>query len=138
MKSRRLFHRPLLRRAGATAVAVLCLAIGEKPRAAELSMRGYYLESFSAEKGLPQNTVTDLLQTRDGYLWIVTPFGLARFDGVAFKTFTPGTTPGLRENMFTALAEDEQDVLWAGTRDGLLRYEHGKFERLDEDRKSVV
>jgi ligand-binding sensor domain-containing protein/signal transduction histidine kinase len=131
MKNRWLFNRPVLRRAGATAVVLVCLAMGEWLRAAELSMRGYYLESFSAEKGLPQNTVTDLLQTRDGYLWIVTPFGLARFDGVAFKTFTPGNTPGLRENMFTALAEDEHGVLWAGTRDGLLRSQNGRFERLD-------
>ena len=69
-------------------------------------MRGYYLEGYSAEKGLPQNTVTDILQTHDGYLWIVTPFGLSRFDGVNFKTFSPGNTPGLQENMFTSLAED--------------------------------
>ena len=93
-------------------------------------MRGYYLEGYSAEKGLPQNTVTDLLQTHDGYLWIVTPFGLSRFDGVNFKTFSPGNTPGLQENMFTSLAEDEHRVMWAGTRDGLLRYENGTFEQL--------
>ena len=102
----------------------------EKLPANELSLRGYYLESYSAEKGLPQNTVTDLLQTSDGYLWIVTPFGLSRFDGVSFKTFSPGNTPGLRENMFTSLAEDEEGVMWAGTRDGLLRYQNGTFEQL--------
>jgi len=118
---------------GAAALGLFLLVPAARPLfALELPMRGYYLESFSAEKGLPQNSVTDVLQTRDGYLWIVTPFGLARFDGVAFKVFTPGTTRGLRENMFTALAEDEQGVLWAGTRDGLLRYEHGRFERLDQ------
>jgi ligand-binding sensor domain-containing protein/signal transduction histidine kinase len=94
-------------------------------------MRDYYLESFRAEWGLPQNTVTALLQTRDGYLWVVTPFGLARFDGVKFKPFTSGNTPGLHEDMFTAVAEDRDGVLWAGTRDGLLRYEHGNFERLE-------
>jgi ligand-binding sensor domain-containing protein/signal transduction histidine kinase len=94
-------------------------------------MRGYYLESFRAEDGLPQNTVRALLQSRDGYLWVVTPFGLARFDGVEFKTFTSGNTPGLHEDMFTAVAEDRDGVLWAGTRDGLLRYEHGNFDRLE-------
>ena len=112
-------------------VAFIWLWGSEKLPANELSMRGYYLESFSAEKGLPQNTVTDVLQTSDGYLWIVTPFGLSRFDGVSFKTFSPGNTPGLRENMFTSLAEDEQGVMWAGTRDGLLRYQNGTFEQLD-------
>jgi ligand-binding sensor domain-containing protein len=61
--------------------------------ASELSMRGFFLEGFSADRGLPQNSIRALLQTRDGYLWIVTPFGLVRFDGVSFKTFTAGNTP---------------------------------------------
>jgi ligand-binding sensor domain-containing protein/signal transduction histidine kinase len=111
-------------------LAAVGLILGNA-RSADLNMRGYYLERFRAERGLPQNTVTALLQTRDGYLWIVTPFGLARFDGVSFKPFTAGNTPGLREDMFTSLAEDNDGVLWAGTRDGLLRYEAGTFERLD-------
>jgi len=37
--------------------------------------------------GLPQNSVNALAQTRDGYLWIGTSGGLARFDGVLFRTF---------------------------------------------------
>ena len=122
--------RPIRRWASAGMVAFIGLSGSQKLSANELSMRGYYLESYSAEDGLPQNTVTDLLQTRDGYLWIVTPFGLSRFDGVYFKTFTPGNTPGLHENMFTSLAEDEHGVMWAGTRDGLLRYQNGTFEQL--------
>jgi ligand-binding sensor domain-containing protein/signal transduction histidine kinase len=101
--------------------------------AADLPMRGYYFEKFTVERGLPQNTVDALLQTRDGYLWIVTPFGLARFDGVSFKTFTIGNTPGLREDMFTSLAEDTGGILWAGTRDGLLRYENSGFELIGRD-----
>jgi ligand-binding sensor domain-containing protein/signal transduction histidine kinase len=96
-------------------------------------MRGYYFEKYTVEKGLPQNTVDALLQTRDGYLWIVTPFGLARFDGVSFKTFTAGNTAGLHEDMFTSLAEDTEGVLWAGTRDGLLRYANNAFELIVRD-----
>ena len=112
-------------------VALIWLLGSKSLPANELSMQGYYLEIYNAEKGLPQNTVTDLLQTRDGYIWIVTPFGLSRFDGVGFKTFSPGDTPGLRENMFTSLAEDEHGVMWAGTREGLLRYQNGTFEELN-------
>jgi ligand-binding sensor domain-containing protein len=36
------------------------------------------------ESGLPQNTVTTVLQTHEGYLWLGTYNGLARFDGVRF------------------------------------------------------
>jgi ligand-binding sensor domain-containing protein/signal transduction histidine kinase len=112
-------------------LVAMCVCAALYLRAEDEPMRGYYLESFRAEDGLPQNTIKALLQTRDGYLWIVTPFGLARFDGVEFKTFTSGNTPGLHEDMFTSLAQDRDGVLWAGTRDGLLRYEHGSFERLE-------
>src|ERR1041385_1566339 len=42
---------------------------------------------WTTEKGLPENSVFSLLQTRDGYLWVGTGYGLARFDGIHFKTF---------------------------------------------------
>ncbi|MCP4250948.1 MAG: hypothetical protein GY778_28255, partial [bacterium] len=40
--------------------------------------------AWSIEEGLPQNTITSMVQTRDGYLWLGTFGGLARFDGVRF------------------------------------------------------
>ncbi len=42
---------------------------------------------WTTEKGLPENSVFSLLQTRDGYVWVGTGYGLARFDGIHFKTF---------------------------------------------------
>ena len=38
-------------------------------------------------QGLPQNTVMTIRQTRDGYLWIGTKGGVARFDGINFTTY---------------------------------------------------
>ena len=37
------------------------------------------------QEGLPNETVTALLQTQDGYLWVGTAGGSARFDGVEFE-----------------------------------------------------
>jgi ligand-binding sensor domain-containing protein len=37
-------------------------------------------------QGLPQSSVNDILQTRDGYIWLATFGGLVRFDGVNFTT----------------------------------------------------
>lgn len=51
-------------------------------------------DSWNTENGLPQNSVNDILQTRDGYLWLATFGGLVRFDGIRFVIFdrsTPGT-----------------------------------------------
>jgi ligand-binding sensor domain-containing protein len=44
---------------------------------------------------LPQNTVTGVVQTPDGYLWLSTFDGLARFDGVRFTIFDKGNTKGI-------------------------------------------
>lgn len=43
---------------------------------------------WTIENGLPSNTLLNLIQTRDGYIWVGTKAGLARFDGVRFKVFT--------------------------------------------------
>lgn len=70
------------------------------------------------EGGLPQNVVIAMTQTRDGYLWFGTQQGLARFDGVHFKTFNDGNTPGLTSTTITKLFEDSCGNLWIGTENG--------------------
>jgi ligand-binding sensor domain-containing protein/signal transduction histidine kinase len=83
---------------------------------------------WDTEKGLPQNSIQDILQTRDGYLWLTTADGLVRFDGAQFTVFNAGNSPGLKSNRFTTLFEDQDGVLWIGTEDGgLARYKDGAF-----------
>jgi len=53
--------------------------------------------------GLPQNTVRVITQTRDGYLWIGTEGGLARFDGVRFTVFDRVNTKEIRNNSISTL-----------------------------------
>ena len=72
----------------------------------------------AADSGLPQNTVRAILQSRDGYLWVGTLDGLARFDGVRFTVFNKGNTPGLPSNRITALYEEAGGDLWVGTENG--------------------
>ena len=98
------------------------------PRSDELA-RGYLHSSWQTEGGLPDNTVTALLQTRDGYLWVGSQFGLARFDGVAFSAFDQRNVGALGSNYVSSLAESPAGVLWAGTRRGLTRLEGGVWTR---------
>ena len=53
----------------------------------------YSTDVWQTEEGLPGATVTSIAQTPDGYLWICTFDGLARFDGIRFAVFDAGTPP---------------------------------------------
>ena len=69
-------------------------------------------------------------QTADGYLWVGTREGLARFDGLQFLTFNPKNTPELMNYSITALCASRDGALWIGTAGGgLLRMKDGVFVR---------
>lgn len=85
----------------------------------------FVCRAWRVEDGLPQNSVWAIQQTRDGYLWIGTGGGLARFDGVRFKFF--GMPEGLPSLHVRALLETRDGALWVGTARGLCRYADGKF-----------
>ncbi|MCZ7640954.1 MAG: hypothetical protein M5U12_35810 [Verrucomicrobia bacterium] len=77
--------------------------------------------SWTSEDGLPQNTINCLFQASDGYLWIGTRSGLARYDGRRFTLYDRRNTPALRSPDIQALAENPPGTLWIGTRHGLAR-----------------
>ncbi|MBF5043224.1 response regulator [Aggregicoccus sp. 17bor-14] len=84
--------------------------------------------SWTQDEGLPQNGVAAVAQTQDGYLWVGTQEGLARFDGARWEVFD--TARGLPCNDVLALYA-EGARLWVGTEGcGLVRYEGGRFHAL--------
>ncbi|MEM6927021.1 MAG: ATP-binding protein [Myxococcota bacterium] len=89
----------------------------------------WQVDRWTMRDGLPQNSVTDLLQSADGEIWLTTFGGIARFDGIEFRSFTPANTEGLRANRFVALAESPDGTLWfASSVRGATRYRAGRFE----------
>lgn len=76
---------------------------------------GFTARTRTADHGLPQNAVQALCQMRDGFLWVGTRFGLARFDGVEFRRFSASNVPELAEASVSALVEDVGGGLWVGT-----------------------
>lgn len=99
--------------------------------ARELSQFGH--EVWLTENGLPQNTVHAIAQTSDGYIWIGTEEGLARFDGVKFTVFDKQNTPEIKSNYIRSLLADRQGALWIGTAQGLVRMLNGKFTLFTRD-----
>ena len=83
------------------------------------------------ENGLPQNSVHQVLQTGDGFLWIATEGGVARFDGFEFRTYSERTDPAIPSNDICCLAEDRSGTLWAAAFDKLLRYDGTRFTALN-------
>src|SRR5207244_4193210 len=82
------------------------------------SFTQYSLDSWTTDDGLPNATVTAILQTRDGYVWVGTLDGLARFDGVRFTVFNKSNTEGIGNNGILSLCEDRDGALWIGTNGG--------------------
>ncbi|HEX7114050.1 MAG TPA: two-component regulator propeller domain-containing protein [Steroidobacter sp.] len=87
----------------------------------------YVLDTWQIVDGLPQNSPLALEQTRDGYLWVGTQEGLARFDGVRFAVFDRRNTEAIRSNLILAITEDSRGRLWVGTGEGAAVLEGGTF-----------
>ncbi len=102
----------------------VCLTI----RAGTTNLPDYFTRVWQTQDGLPNNAVTAAVQTPDGYLWLATYDGLARFDGVSFTTFDNSNTPEMHSSRITSLFADAPGNLWIGCETGdLVRYHDGHF-----------
>jgi signal transduction histidine kinase/ligand-binding sensor domain-containing protein len=86
----------------------------------------YSRKVWTQQHGLPQDTIRAIAQTADGYLWLGTDEGLARFDGYDFTIFNKANGD-LPSNSITALAAGPGGTLWIGTTDGLTEFSGGLF-----------
>ena len=95
---------------------LLGLAVGIVSAAADNA--GWFSRPWETEDGLPDNTVSGIAQTPDGFLWVATFGGLERFDGVQFEDFQPARLPGVPNRVVQALFEDHLGRLWLGMNRG--------------------
>ena len=108
-------------------IAIWILLLGCWP--VQGSIPNYFTRVWQADDGLPKNGVSAIVQSREGYLWIGTYSGLARFDGMRFKVFNSTTTPEMFSSRVTSLFEDSTGNLWIGFETGgLMRYKDGRFQ----------
>ena len=96
---------------------------------ARMAVTQYKIDGWQTEQGLPQNTVQSMYQTRDGYLWVGTGAGLARFDGIRFANFESAPIPEVVSRPIFGFMEDADGWLWIGHSRGASRYRNGRFER---------
>jgi ligand-binding sensor domain-containing protein len=91
-----------------------------------IELRQEVLKTWTTAQGLPQNFVTAITQTPDGFLWVGTNGGLARFDGIRFRTYVQDGPSGLR-HAISKLAVDDEGTLWIAGSAGLFSYRDGRF-----------
>ncbi|KQQ32453.1 histidine kinase [Duganella sp. Leaf126] len=82
-------------------------------------------EHLGLEQGLPGAVATALAQDGDGYIWVGTRNGLARWNGYRFMHFShaPGDAGSLPADAIAALHTDQQGRLWIGTGAGLAMFD---------------
>lgn len=108
-------------------IVVADFAVGQTVNPRQVLGR-YQQLLWQDQDGLPENTIMAITQTRDGYLWLATVEGVARFDGVRFTVFDNNNTPAIRNNHVLSLLEDRHGNLWMGTNGGgLTCYRDGQF-----------
>ena len=119
-------HLALLAAAAATVDATSAVALDPSRKVAD-----YLIDFWQEDAGLPQKFVYVIRQTSDGYLWIGTRGGLARFDGVRFTVFDDLQPGQLEESEVVSLAEAADGSLWIGTNGGgVTRHQRGRFTTL--------
>jgi signal transduction histidine kinase/ligand-binding sensor domain-containing protein len=67
---------------------------------------------WQSDEGLPDNSVYGLAQTKDGYIWVGTPSGLARFDGVHFESFSLTNVVALPNRGIITMLTGRDGALW--------------------------
>jgi diguanylate cyclase (GGDEF)-like protein/PAS domain S-box-containing protein len=96
---------------------------------------------YSKSQGLAQNTVTNILEDPDGFMWFSTFEGLSRFDGYEFKNYKhSNNNPNSLPNNFTKkLLLDSHGKLWIGTNNGLAKYnpETDDFTNYNKDNSQL-
>jgi ligand-binding sensor domain-containing protein/two-component sensor histidine kinase len=93
----------------------------------------YNVRIWQTDDGLPQNSVYAITQTKDGYLWVGTQQGLARFDGMRFVPLDEKGAPELKHGWITALCAARDGSLWiACDASGVTRLKDGVSSHLTE------
>ncbi|MCX6134865.1 MAG: ATP-binding protein [Ignavibacteriales bacterium] len=113
-------------------IILTLLAVILRAQDANSSGPAYVYESWRTDNGLPNNDIRSVLQTRDGYVWVATVKGLARFDGATFRFFNSVNTPEMSGDIISNLCEDKDGRIWFGVDfGGLVWYKDGVFSVKD-------
>jgi signal transduction histidine kinase/ligand-binding sensor domain-containing protein len=136
-------HLRKSRRASIVGAVVCAIAIAQpaasRAQTPTVAFGGYRLDTWqtgSTTSSLPANNVNFLAQSSDGYLWLATSAGMARFDGLRFDLITPASSPaftGRLAYLVWPMQIAGRDTLWIATDRGMVPYANGTFSQSAPD-----
>ncbi|MFD0862736.1 histidine kinase [Sungkyunkwania multivorans] len=88
------------------------------------------LTQFTIDNGLPSNTVYDVIQDEQGFIWLATDNGVSKFDGKSFSNYA--LEDGLPDNEILYFFKDSKQRIWLIAFNGKIGYYHnGRFHNAD-------
>jgi len=94
-----------------------------------LQAQRFSFQRYGATQGLTDLVITDLIQDKQGYIWVATFNGLFRYDGTSFERF--GEKEGIATTGATYLLETPAGDLWDISEHALFRLEGKSFHEFD-------
>ena len=90
-------------------------------------------EHITINDGLSQGCVNDILQDKEGFIWIATQDGLNKYDGYSFKVYKPDSrdNQSITNNQIKKIFEDKDGIIWVGTAGGGLCKFNKKTEKFE-------
>ncbi|MDN4503712.1 EAL domain-containing protein [Alteromonadaceae bacterium BrNp21-10] len=120
-------------------LVLFCSLMLQAPATATIS--DIQFENFTTANGLSQNSVIDIVEDNQGFLWIATEGGLNRFDGYEFKNYSAraSTAEGITNQLIHQLYIDKRGTLWVASNEGLYRYNRAKdsFIRFNQNNSQL-
>ena len=98
------------------------------------SINNYVTRSWSSADGLPGNSVLDILQSKDGYLYFGTYECLVKFDGFEFQNLNKYSSPELNFISARSIFEDSKGFMWVGSNDeGIQKFSRNSAEHISTE-----
>ena len=107
----------------------LSLAHAQGVSSGTTPLNRYFSETWGTTDGLPHNSIHALAQTNNGYIWVGTWEGVARYNGSEFEVFGRGEVTGLPDSGIRSLHYNtvNDELLIAGSRGGITSLVGGKW-----------
>jgi signal transduction histidine kinase/ligand-binding sensor domain-containing protein len=119
-------------RSAAVGVALLATSSPTLALNPSLDVSQYVHTAWRNREGFSKGAITAIAQTRDGYLWLGTEFGLLRFDGVRTVEWQPPRDQPLPSTYITGLLGARDGALWIATFSGLVSWNGRTLTRYAE------